>query len=288
MKNKYIIITPAKNEEVHIEKTINSVLLQTILPEKWVIISDGSTDRTNTIVRKYSEKNRNIEFINLRKTDKRNFASKVCAIKIGYDRLKNLSFDFIGILDADISIERNYYKKIIEKFTKNLKLGIAGGHIYEPMGKGFKSRKSNTKVSVAGSIQVFRRLCYEKIGGFVPIKIGGEDWYLEILARMNNWEVESFSNIIALHHKPDVEKNKRLKRSFIEGKKDYLFGSHPLFEIIKCIRRIKEEPKLINAYCRGIGYLCATIERERRVVPSNVAKYLRKEQVKRIKRILEL
>ena len=213
----------------------------------------------------------------------RNFASKVNAFKVGYEKLNALKYDFIGNLDADVSFEPDYYEKILEKFVRNAELGIAGGFIYEDSNGKFKSRPSNTVVSVAGAIQLFRRECYEAIGGHVPIEVGGEDWYLEVLARMKGWQVESFPKLKVCHHKQLIETGGKLSRSFKEGKKDYLFGSHSLFEIMKCIRRIKEQPYLLSAVFRISGFMWAACKSEKRVVPDEFMNYLREEQILRLK-----
>ena len=121
-KKPYVLITAARNEEAYIEKTINSVISQTILPRKWVIVSDGSTDRTDQIVNKYAAKHDFIQLVHISGSTQRNFRSKVNAINIGYERLKHIEYEFIGILDADVSFKSDYFESILREFQKNPKL----------------------------------------------------------------------------------------------------------------------------------------------------------------------
>ena len=99
----YVLITPARNEEAYIEETIRSVISQTVLPKKWIIISDGSTDRTEEIIEKYIPQNPWIELIRMPERRDRQFAAKVHCFNAGYERIRDLPHDIIGSLDADIS-----------------------------------------------------------------------------------------------------------------------------------------------------------------------------------------
>jgi biofilm PGA synthesis N-glycosyltransferase PgaC len=122
----YILITPARNEEAYIEKTIQSMIAQTVLPEKWIIVSDGSTDRTDDIVKRYTAKHRWIKLIRLPEHRDRHFAAKVDAFNAGYSKVKNIQHDIIGNLDADLSFEEDYIEFLLQKFYQYLDLGVAG------------------------------------------------------------------------------------------------------------------------------------------------------------------
>jgi glycosyltransferase involved in cell wall biosynthesis len=281
----YVLITAARNEEKYIESTLKAVLSQTILPDKWVIISDASTDRTDDIIKSYQKNYNIIHFIRIdsHNDHSADFASKVIAINSGYEFLKNSVYNFIGHLDADITFEPSYYEDILKKFEENPKLGIAGGFILEPIKGKYEYRPYNTSRSVAGGIQVFRRECYESIGELIPLRMGGEDWYAEVKARMNGWEVKSFKNIHVYHHKSGVLVRGRLKESFRQGVMDYNLGSHPLFEIMKCIRRITEKPHFLGILIRILGFFWAYFLRRDKLVSEEFIKYIRREQLMLIK-----
>lgn len=282
----YVLITAARNEEHYIERTINSVLAQTILPKRWIIVSDNSTDQTDQIVAKYLETHKFIKLIHRESINRSGFASKVQALNLGYEAVKALSYDFIGHLDADISFGKEYYKKLIEKFCQNPALGLAGGFIFEKRKGQFQSRPFNSRNSVAGSIQFFRRTCYEAIGGFIPLEVGGEDWYAEVMARMKGWVVEAFPELKVFHHKPSRAVRGLLKENIRKGLMDFSLGSHPLFEIGKCIHRLKESPFLVAAFIRMVGFLWCYCSNQKRYVPVEFIEFLRAEQLERIKLII--
>ena len=289
MSNKYVLISPARNEAAYIEKTIQAVISQSILPVKWVIVSDGSTDGTDEIVAEYAYKYEFIQFIR-REGNELNpgFASKVYAIREAYSHLSRLEYDFIGNLDADVTFDVHYIENIILKFSENERLGIAGGFIYEQEGGKFRSRPTNTTRSVAGAIQMFRRACFEEIGGLTPVKLGGEDWIAEIMARMRGWNVEAFPENKVYHHKSSVVARGVLKERMRQGAGDYSLGSHAFFEIIKCLRRVKEKPYLIGAFIRMSSYFWHWCRREKFAVSDDIVAFLRKEQIARLKSNLKL
>jgi len=122
----YVLITPARNEAEYIELTLKSVVAQTVLPLKWVIVSDGSTDGTDDIVNKYSAGRPWIELIRMPEREERHFAGKVHAFNAGYARVAELKYDVIGNLDGDVSFDEQYFDFLLRKFTENPRLGVAG------------------------------------------------------------------------------------------------------------------------------------------------------------------
>jgi len=286
-KYKYALITPARNEEAYIEKTVRSVISQTILPTKWIIVSDGSTDHTNSIVSKYLSQCTFIELLCLQHNEFWGFGSKAKAIEAGYAKIRESDFDFIGNLDADITFNNRYYESVLNRFSQNNRLGIAGGMIAELYKDRFEVLKYNTK-SVAGAVQLFRRKCYDEIGGYIPLKYGGIDAVAEIMARMHGWEIESFLDIIAYHHRRIGGTNAGLLYSrFHFGIRDYSLGTHPMFMILKSIDRLREKPRLVGGMLMLCGYMWEFIKREKQSVPDNVVKFLRKEQKERMVRRLK-
>ncbi len=285
MKNKkYALITPAHNEELYIEKTIQSVIQQTILPVKWVIVSDRSTDRTDDIVKNYMRRYDFIELCRLDGDSIRNFGHQVLAINAGYVRLKYSEFDFIGNLDADVSFDSNYYEIVLSKFQKNPMLGIAGGFIFEKCIGKFKSRQFNTIRSVPNAVQFFRRECFDSIGGYMPLKYGGHDWVIQVIAQMSGWRVEAFPELRVFHHRITGTGDGKILKGFMRmGLMDYSVGSHPLFEVVKCVRRIKGKPYIIGSLTRLAGYMIGYCKKEKRMVSSEFIKFLRQEQISRIK-----
>lgn len=281
----YVLISAARNEEKYIQMTLESVIAQTKKPKKWVIVSDRSTDRTDDIVRCYQKTNDFIELLPITGDSHRNFGSQVRAINRGYELLKGIEYRFIGNLDADISFGVGYFEGLLQKFQENPKLGLGGGFICEKKDGLFVPRSTNNIRSVPHAVQLFRRECFEKIGGYIQLKYGGPDWLAEIMVRMEELEVASFQDLEVHHHRPTTSAEGYLHGAFRCGQMDHSMGSHPLFEIFKCVLRVKSRPFIIGTITRMCGFIYGYIQREPRLVPEDAVKYLRKEQISRVKKI---
>src|ERR1700741_2760655 len=128
---QYVLITPARNEARFIELTLKSVVSQTDVPLRWVIVSDGSTDGTDELVKKYAADRPWIELVQLPERRERHFAGKVMAFNAGLERVKHLQYEIIGNLDADSTFEPDYIEYLLEKFSQNPPLGVAGTNYIE-------------------------------------------------------------------------------------------------------------------------------------------------------------
>jgi glycosyltransferase involved in cell wall biosynthesis len=280
---KYVLVSAARNEEEFIEKTLQSVVAQTILPQRWVIVSDGSTDRTDEIVEAYAKEYAFIELLRASHDSVRNFGSKAKAIQAGIDRLKDISADFIGNLDADVSFPPDYYQNMFLQFEKNPKLGLVGG-----VRRDFCNGKFvNVKVSrnsVGGPFQFFRRKCFEKIGGYLPLEYGGVDAAAEMMTRMYGWEVESFPDYVVHHHRCTGSANRTVwERRYRAGVRDYLLGYHPLFQLFRAFSRLLRKPYFLGSIVWMWGYVWSALNRFERPVPDNFVAFIRNEQVERMK-----
>jgi len=281
--SSYVLITPAKNEELHIRKTLETVTRQTYLPGLWVIVSDGSSDRTDELVTEFSRRHEFIRLVRLENRGDREFSSQAFAATAGYQAIRHAKFDLAGFLDADISLAPNYYAELITGFEANPKLGVAGGVIVEDRNGRWKMRYGDSADYVAGAIQMFRRQCYEEIGGFIPLRWGGHDTVANAMAGKNGWEVRAFSHLHARHHRPTGTAGTTVHRSrFRQGMHDHFMGYHPLFELVKCVRRIIEPPYVTGSIFRFCGYIWPRFNRANPGVPADVVCYLRREQIWRL------
>ena len=279
----YVLITSARNEDKFIPKTLHSVVSQLHLPLKWVIVSDGSTDNTDNIVEHYAKKHSFIKLVKRRGDAHRNFRSQVDAINCGYESLTGLDYEYIGNLDADVSFSPTYYTILLERLAKRPHLGLAGGCIYEESEGTFIPRRGNSTSSVPHAVQLFRRSCFEKIGGYIPLKYGGPDWHAEVTARMYFWQVQSFTDLPVYHHKPTLTSEGILKGGFRQGKMDYSLGSSPLFEFFKCCARVCHRPYGLYAASRLLGFFSVYFSSEKIAVTYDFKKFLRHEQHDKIK-----
>jgi poly-beta-1,6-N-acetyl-D-glucosamine synthase len=283
MAIKYVLISPARNEEAYIEKTLQSVIAQTIRPERWIIVDDNSTDRTAEIVRSYLADNPFIQLIdNASRQSERSFSSKSKAIAYAYESLRALDFDYFGNLDADIGLEPTYYESILSRMEANPSLGLAGGIRYDLINGKFELR-DNARNSVGGPIQLFRRECYEMIGGYMALPYGGIDAAAEISARMHGWEVRSFPEYRVYHYRATGTANRSIWQALWRaGMRDYSIGYHPLFEFAHVLNRLNTKP-YFGSLIMMLGYLSAMLRGEARAVPPEMVAYLQKEQMSRLK-----
>ena len=281
----YVLMTAAYNEELHIEKTITSVLQQTLRPERWMIVSDGSTDRTNEIIERYASQYDFIRFLRLTRPPGHSFRSKVVALNKGLVLIKGAPFDFIGNLDADVSVGPTYFEQLMKRFETSPRLGLASGFVHEEIEGEFHSRSSNRIDSVPHAAQLVKRACWEAIGGYAILKYGGEDWYAQTCAKMKGWEVRAIPQLTIFHHRHTGAGTNLMAHRFRLGRLDYSFGSYPLFEIFKCLRRILEPPMLIGGLTRLAGFIWSCIQRESRVVSSEFIEFLRVEQKEKVVRL---
>lgn len=286
LSDSFVLLTAAKNEAQYIGTTIESVLKQSILPRAWHIMDDGSTDDTAKIVQQFAQQH---DFIHLhtlpsRTGGERNFGAQYRAINKAYALAQSEAFDFVCMLDADIGLDsRDYFRTIIDEFHREPKLGLTGGYIYERSSGIWKCRPSNSPKSVAGGVQMFRRTCFDEIGGYQALVYGGEDWLAQVHAQHAGWKVRSLVHLPVHHYRPTSSAGGRLRGIFRMGMRDASFGSHPAFEFVKCARRAREAPMLLNPLVRLSGYFWYSVKHGSPVVPADVVKTLRKEQLQRVR-----
>jgi len=285
---KYVLITPAYNAEADIEKTITSVVNQTLLPQAWVIVNDGSTDKTGETIASYAERYSFIRHVEVVKdiTDIGHcFGSKVRAINRGIDILSKESYQFIGILDADVSFIADYFEILISKFREAPRLGVAGGNIVQYFNGKYEKRIKEPD-SVAGAVQFFSRECYESTVGFLELEYGGEDAIIETHARMNGYEVKTFFDLEVIHYGiVGQASGSRIKARFEWGQMNYLVGYHALFEFMRCLYRTAERPYMIGSIVEFSGYVFAKLRHQSPRAPYEVVGFLRKEQILKIKNV---
>jgi len=284
---RYVLITPSRNEARFIEETLKSVMAQTVLPLKWVIVNDGSTDATGKIVAKYAAQYSWIELVNRPVRKERHFAAKVQAFNAGLERVKELQYDILGNLDADVSLDADHFEFLISKFSHDSRLGVAGTVFREPDGYNSATDSFEGRTYVSGQCQNFRRECFEEIGGYVPSKAGGIDWMAVTTARMIGWNTRSFREKSFFHHRPLGTADRGIiAKSFAYGKKDYILGGHPLWQIFRCMYRVTKRPYVVGGAALFAGYLAAFLGRMERPVSPELMRFHRAEQMRKLKNIL--
>jgi hypothetical protein len=269
---------------------IRSVIAQTVLPVRWIIVSDGSTDRTDDIVRDSAGQHPWIVLLRRERSPTRDFAGKAHAVNAAYESLRALSFDLVGNLDADVTLPADYYEFLISRFVKIPELGVAGTPFIEdaanPQEHSYAHRFADLS-HVSGACQFFRRGCFEDIGGYTPVKEGGIDWVAVTTARMRGWTTQTFVERVCLHHRAMGTADRNLLRArFRHGQEEYLVGGHPLWQLLRGVFQMKNRPMLVGGLCLMAGYANAWATRKSSPIPAALREFHRREQMERLQLLL--
>lgn len=282
---RFVLITPAHNEAATLPMTIEAVVRQTVRPLRWVIVSDRSTDGTDDIVRASADEHDFIQYMRLDGEACRSFASKVFAVRAGVDALAKIPHDFIGNLDADITFGEHYFERLFRKFAEDPNLGIAGGLLFEASEGRIYERGADLQ-SVGGGVQMFRRACWDEVGGYLPLKGGHEDATALFAARRSGWRTQSFFDLPALHHRKTSSAGHGILRGqFRNGAGQYLAGWSPLYVLLRGLYRLGDRPLVMSSLARTAGYFWASIF-ERPAVPADLQEYIRHCQRERLWQLL--
>jgi len=277
---KYVIITPVRNEEKYIEKTIQSLIVQTIKPLEWVIVDDGSTDNTVNIIKAYIHDH---SWIKLKQKVDRGFRQAgtgvIEAFYDGYNYLSSNEWDYIVKLDGDLTFSNNYFERCFYIFSQNKKLGITGGTI-DHIINGKRVEEKNPLFHVRGATKIYRRECWDAIGGLLMAP--GWDTVDEVHANMLGWETRSLPDIRLVHLKYTGSADGPWKNAVKGGIANYIAGYHPLFLLLRCLKRITDKPYCIVSIGLLYGFIKGYIKKIPQIENKELIRYLRKEQLKRI------
>jgi glycosyltransferase involved in cell wall biosynthesis len=249
-------------------------------------VDDGSTDAPTVLVQTYRAAHPWIELINLPKRKDRSFAGKAYAFRAGMERLADLEYEIIGNLDADISFEEGYFEFLLQKFAADPSLGVAGT-IFEEEGYSSATDSFEGRNHVPGQCQLFRKACFDQIGGYTPHRAGGIDWIAVTSARMLGWKTESFREKSFFHYRRlGTAERGVLASLFSYGEKDYYLGGHPLWEICRVTYRATKKPYILGGIALSLGYMWAFLRRMKRPVSDDLMYFHRREQISKLKSIL--
>jgi poly-beta-1,6-N-acetyl-D-glucosamine synthase len=280
MNPKYVIITPVRDEEKHIEETIESVRQQTILPSEWVIVDDGSTDRTGDILDRAAARLPWIRVIHRTNRGFRKSGGGVMeAFYDGYNTLQCKDWDFIVKLDGDLSFSPEYFEKCFEHFSSDPKLGIGGGEIRHNISGELKIEE-NPRFHVRGATKIYRRTCWEAIDGLWPAP--GWDTIDEVKANMLGWTTYAFAELHLLHHRFTGTEDGLVRTRVKHGLVCYISRYHPLFVAVRCLYRIAQKPYVIGSGAILYGFLKAHVTHPRRLEDRSYVAYIRGQQLRRL------
>jgi poly-beta-1,6-N-acetyl-D-glucosamine synthase len=277
---RYVVITPVRDEEEHLQSTIESMIRQTVLPTEWVIVDDGSKDGTGKIIDEYASRYSWIKAVH--RTD-RGFRKAgggvVDAFNDGYRALASSDWDFMTKFDGDLTFEPDYFAKCFDEFYRDDRLGVGGGVICYVDG-GKKRFEEAPAFHVRGATKIYRKACWDGIGGFLPAP--GWDTMDEVKANSLGWTTRSFPHLHLVHHR-DTGSADGLWPTLVKyGRANYICGYHPLFMLSKCIVRLVRKPYIIGSIGLMYGFVSGYLTHVPQVDDRAAIAYLRGQQIGRL------
>jgi len=277
---RYVVITPVRDEEEFVASTIECMLRQSIQPAEWVIVNDGSTDKTGEIIDDYA---RRYPWIRTRHRENRGFRKSgggvVEAFNDGYEALTCRDWHFIAKFDGDLSFGPDYFERCFDYFRTELKLGLGGGAIYHVV-DGEQRLEVCPRFHVRGATKIYRKACWEDIGGFWPAP--GWDTFDEVKANRLGWTTRTFEDLHLTHHRQTGTAD-GLWGGFVKnGRANYVCGYHPLFMLGKCARRTFQRPYFLGAAGLFYGFITGYCKGIPRVDDPLTIAYLRQQQLGRL------
>lgn len=277
---RYVIITPVRDEEEHIGATVESVCSQTMLPAEWVIVDDGSSDRTGEIIDAYAAQYSWIHVLHRKNRGFRKAGGGVMeAFYDGYNTVQCNDWDFIVKLDGDLTFGPDYFEKCFEYFRRDPQLGIGGGQIHHEI-SGMLKVEVNPRFHVRGATKIYRRACWEAIGGLWPAP--GWDTIDEVKANMLAWRTYAFIDLCLLHHRLTGSEEGLLRDRVKHGVACYISGYHPLYVLASCVQRLKQKPYLVGSAAILYGFVKAHLTHSPRMDDRSYIAYIRGQQLRRL------
>ncbi|HEX2956875.1 MAG TPA: glycosyltransferase family A protein [Chitinispirillaceae bacterium] len=280
--SKYVLISSVRNEEKYISATIESVITQSVLPEKWILVSDCSTDNTDAIIRSYAEKikwivyKRNNEYKEGMQVSER----KVYNVNNAVSMIEKNLYEYIGFIDGDIRFSNESFSVLINRLDSRPDLGLTGGYIYN-----YRNNRLfpmfTSKSGVGGPFQFFRKECYSQIGGYIPCAY--EDSIAIVSAKMHGWEVTAFKDVVIHHLKAaGIPGRNAYKAKFNVGKMEYLTGDHWLYHFVRSAFTLNEHPFFISFLLKLSGYWFMILTGRKVKTPAHIVRYMRRMQLRKL------
>jgi poly-beta-1,6-N-acetyl-D-glucosamine synthase len=277
---KYVIVTPVRDEQEFIESTIACVASQTIPPTEWIIVNDGSTDRTGDIVNQYAARLPWLRVVHRKNRGFRKSGGGVIeAFYDGFRTIQSDEWNFLVKLDGDLTFSPDYFEKCFHRFQQEPRLGIGGGAIYHALGSELKLEK-NPRFHVRGATKIYKRACWEAIGGLEVAP--GWDTIDEVKANMLGWKTYTFPEFELIHHRLTGSAEGHVRDLVKHGMACYVSGYHPLFVAASCLYRLPRKPYVVGSGAILFGFLKGYLRRMPKLNEAAVVSYLRQQQLRRL------
>lgn len=276
----YLVIMPVRNEEQYLEKTLESLVQQSILPVELIVVDDASWDKTKDIVKKFQAGNDWITLYTLPdRQELPTWQAVLNAFDYGYSRRKNPEPDYLVKLDGDLEFPPNFFEKCFSEFERNPKLGVTGGLLQVPVNGNWQVERVPT-YHVRGATKVYRWQCWQDVGGFAYRH--GWDGIDLIQAQMHGWETYHLKDNIVLHFRPSGKRQGVFETRAMLGQTYHYLGSSPFFVLFAGIKRMFSQPFLVGGCAVIIGYLKSVIHKEARIDDPDLVNFYRQQQLKRM------
>jgi poly-beta-1,6-N-acetyl-D-glucosamine synthase len=279
---QYIVVTPVRNEQANFSTTIESLVAQTIRPLEWLIVNDGSNDHTGSVANSAAAQHSWIRVVH--RSDRGFRQPGTGVIEAFYDGLAAIqtsNWEYLVKLDGDLAFAPNYFERCFERFRQHARLGIAGGLVCRQHGDTFVADSAgDPKFHVRGATKIYRRMCWEQIGGL--IKAPGWDTVDELKANMLGWKTGTFRELKVHQLKDTGSADGHWRNSVKNGVANYITGYHPLFMLLKCAKRIMARPYGIGAGGLAWGFASGYLRRLSRIEDTELIRYVRNQQVRRL------
>lgn len=283
---RYVVITPARNEEQYIQHTLDSMDEQTLKPARWIVVDDDSSDQTAAIVEEYARTRNWVTLVRHRPTPEernRNIAPVIAAFYSGYHTLESESWDFIVKLDADLTLPPRYFESVAGEFRDNPRTGICGGYIVQFAGNGTYQRERAAEYHVRGAFKAYRRECFREIGGIsLRRSWDGIDQYT---ALYHGWKTRVLPLEVIHHRRTGSTIDRGLGISFMVGREYYREGHGALLGMIRSVLWGKNRKPLgVTGAVFLAGFALAWVKREGKYVDADMERFIRRFQYGRILR----
>ena len=270
---KVSIIIPVYNEQGFIKKSIESIINQTTKPQKVINVNDSSTDETRNIIKEFSEKYEWIDLIDHESNQEHAPGNKVVeAFNFGLKNL-NISYDIICKFDADIIIPNNYVERLVNIFSNNNNVGIAGGNLYIFKRGKWLYEKIAAKSHVRGPIKAYRRKCFEEING-LKSSIGWDTLDV-LLAQKKGWKIYTDKSLVVKHLKPTGDKYS-IKSKILQGQSLYIMRFGIVLSILSLVKSSINNCTPSKLLFGSVGYLIALFNQKPFIVTKEEGYFIRK------------
>lgn len=273
----YIAITPARDEERLLPGLIDSMLAQSQLPARWVIVDDGSTDATPTIIGRAARRNPWIEGHHLERTRRAEGGESAVTNFMSPSFCGH--YDYLLRLDADLTFGEDFVAKLLDEFVRDPELGIAGATLYEPDGSSWREIRT-PRFHTRGAVKMYSAACLRAIGG---IDAGlGWDTLDEAQAMMLGFRTRGFEHIVAYHHRPQGAAGGRWRGRLASGRAAYRSGYSPSFMLVRAAAHLLKPPYLAGGAVMFGGFLEGYLRRKPRAASPELMKFVRHQQRRRL------